>query len=118
MTTPAPKLYAHMTLWTTGAPVRTAWSASDPSGITQDELRRSTAGGEWSGVGLAPATATSVTQTLAIGTAYAYQVRATDGAANTSDWKVGPAVTPLLTHLLHGMQYVLGDLKVDDRPRP
>ena len=28
------------------------------------------------------------------------------------------AITPLLTHLLSGMQYVLGDLKVDDRPRP
>jgi type 1 glutamine amidotransferase len=28
------------------------------------------------------------------------------------------AITPLLAHLLYGMQYVLGDLKVDDRPRP
>ena len=25
---------------------------------------------------------------------------------------------PLLAHVLYGMQYVLGDLKVDDRPRP
>jgi hypothetical protein len=25
-------------------------------------------------------------------------------------------VTPLLEHLLYGMQYVLGDLEVDDRP--
>jgi GH25 family lysozyme M1 (1,4-beta-N-acetylmuramidase) len=97
VTAPSPRLYAHMTLWTTGAPVRTSWSAADPSGITQDELQRSTAGGEWSAVALAPATATSVTQTLAIGTRYGYQVRATDGAANTSAWKVGPEVTPLLT---------------------
>ena len=28
------------------------------------------------------------------------------------------AIKPLLAHLLYGMQYVLGDLKVDDRPRP
>jgi type 1 glutamine amidotransferase len=28
------------------------------------------------------------------------------------------AMKPMLVHLLYGMQYVLGDLKVDDRPRP
>jgi len=28
------------------------------------------------------------------------------------------AIRPLLAHLLYGMQYVLGDLKVDDSPRP
>jgi len=28
------------------------------------------------------------------------------------------AMRPFLAHLLYGMQYVLGDLKVDDRPRP
>ena len=28
------------------------------------------------------------------------------------------AIKPVLVHLLYGMQYVLGDLKVDDRPRP
>ena len=28
------------------------------------------------------------------------------------------AIKPLLAHVLYGMQYVLGDLKVDDRPRP
>jgi type 1 glutamine amidotransferase len=28
------------------------------------------------------------------------------------------AMKPFLAHLLYGMQYVLGDLKVDDRPRP
>jgi type 1 glutamine amidotransferase len=28
------------------------------------------------------------------------------------------AVNPVLVHLLYGMQYVLGDLKVDDSPRP
>jgi type 1 glutamine amidotransferase len=28
------------------------------------------------------------------------------------------AIKPLLVHLLYGMQYVLGDLKVDDSPRP
>ncbi len=28
------------------------------------------------------------------------------------------AIRPMLVHLLYGMQYVLGDLKVDDRPRP
>jgi type 1 glutamine amidotransferase len=27
------------------------------------------------------------------------------------------AITPLLAHLLYGMQYVLGDLEADDRPR-
>jgi len=28
------------------------------------------------------------------------------------------AIKPVLVHLLYGMQYVLGDLKVDDSPRP
>ena len=28
------------------------------------------------------------------------------------------AIKPLLAHLLYGMQYVLGDLEADDRPRP
>jgi hypothetical protein len=28
------------------------------------------------------------------------------------------AIRPLLAHLLYGMQYVLGDLPADDRPRP
>jgi type 1 glutamine amidotransferase len=28
------------------------------------------------------------------------------------------AIPPLLDHVLHGMQYVLGDLDADDRPRP
>jgi hypothetical protein len=27
------------------------------------------------------------------------------------------AIPPLLDHVLHGMQYVLGDLDADDRPR-
>jgi GH25 family lysozyme M1 (1,4-beta-N-acetylmuramidase) len=94
---PTSRLYARSTLWTTGAPVRTSWSAADPSGVTLDELQRRVGAGAWSAVGLSPATTTWVTQTLAIGTKYGYQARASDGAGNTSAWAVGPRITPLLT---------------------
>jgi bacillopeptidase F len=82
---------------TTGAQVMTTWSAMDLSGVSLDELQLSTAGGAWAGVALPTATTAAVTQTLTFGTKYGYQVRATDGAANTSNWVAGSLVTPLLT---------------------
>jgi bacillopeptidase F len=94
---PFPRLYYRTTMPTTGAPVMTTWSARDLSGVTLDELQLSTAGGAWAGVALPTATTTAVTQTLTFGTKYGYQVRATDGAANTSSWVPGPLVTSLLT---------------------
>lgn len=94
---PAPRLYFRTTLGTTGAPVRTSWTATDASGVAQDELQRSTAGGAWSAIGLPTATATSVNETLTFGTPYAYQARATDAVANTSEWAVGPTVTAWTT---------------------
>ncbi|HEY4228262.1 MAG TPA: glycoside hydrolase family 25 protein [Candidatus Limnocylindrales bacterium] len=94
---PATRLYYRTTLGISGATILTGWTAADPSGVAQDELQLSTAGGAWSGVGLPTATTTSVTQYLIFGTKYRYQARATDGVANTSSWALGPAVTPLLT---------------------
>ncbi|MEA2674612.1 MAG: hypothetical protein QOI92_1804, partial [Chloroflexota bacterium] len=94
---PFPRLYYRTTMPTTGARVMTTWSARDLSGVSLDELQLSAAGAAWAGVALPTATTTAVTQTLTFGTRYGYQVRATDGAANTSNWVAGPLVTPLLT---------------------
>jgi GH25 family lysozyme M1 (1,4-beta-N-acetylmuramidase) len=93
---PQPRLYARSSLSTSVVPVRTTWTASDPSGVSLDELQRRVNGGTWAGIGLPTATATSVAEMFAIGTKYGYQVRASDQVGNTSDWVVGPAVTPLV----------------------
>jgi GH25 family lysozyme M1 (1,4-beta-N-acetylmuramidase) len=94
---PTPRLAAHTTLGTTTAPVQTSWSISDASGISQVELQRAVAGGAWAGVALPSVGTRSITQILSIGTKVGYQLRATDGVANTSAWAVGPNVTTGLT---------------------
>jgi Lyzozyme M1 (1,4-beta-N-acetylmuramidase) len=94
---PMPRLYARSTLWSAWSPVRTSWSGTDPSGITGYALEQQVNGGAWSAVSLPNATTTSIDQTPAIGSTYAYRVAASDGAGNTSDWATGPTVKPLLT---------------------
>jgi len=90
------QLFYRATLGATSTPVRTAWSASDPSGITSNLLQKSVNGGSWTVQSLATPTSTSVVQSLTFGSTYRYFVKATDGASNTSAWAYGPTFRPLL----------------------
>ena len=51
-------------------------------------------GGSFAAVALPTAAAREVTQRLAYGTRYAYRMRATDNAGNTTAWVAGPSFTP------------------------
>jgi GH25 family lysozyme M1 (1,4-beta-N-acetylmuramidase) len=93
---PKSTLFSKTTLWTTGAPVKTTWSASDASGVAQDQLQRQDNGAGWAAVTLSGATATSITQTLVPGTTYGYQASATDTVGNTTPWVSGAAFTPVV----------------------
>ena len=73
----------------TTAPVRVAWSATDPKGISSYHAQRSVNGGSWAAVTLPSAVSTTSTPSLAFGTGYQYAANATDGAGNTSSWATG-----------------------------
>ena len=73
----------------TTAPVRTTWSASDFCRIARYELQRQRNGGAWIRRGPALGTGTATLQGVPIGSTFAYRVRATDGAGNTSSWQKG-----------------------------
>jgi GH25 family lysozyme M1 (1,4-beta-N-acetylmuramidase) len=90
------QLFYRTTLGSTTTPVRTAWSATDPSGIASYVLEQSVNGGSWTVPSLPAATSTSLIQSLTFGGTYRYVVKATDGAANTSTWAYGPRFQPLL----------------------
>jgi hypothetical protein len=94
---PSSRLYARATMGLTATPVRTSWSATDPSGIASYSLERQVNGGSWSLVGLPATTTTSIAQPLSFGSTYRYRVRATDRVANTSTWAYGATFKPLLT---------------------
>ena len=80
------------TLGTTTIPTKLTWSATDEEGsIAGYELQRSTNGGSFTSVTLAPATSTTKTLQLSPGSTYQFRVRATDSAGNTSDWRYGTA---------------------------
>jgi GH25 family lysozyme M1 (1,4-beta-N-acetylmuramidase) len=96
VTAPASRLYARTTLGSTTTPVRTSWSASDPSGIASYTLERLVAGGSWTAQSLPSPTTTSLIQALTFGATYRYVVRATDGAGNASGWVYGSYFEPLL----------------------
>lgn len=78
-------------------PVRTSWSATDPSGISSYGAERQTNTGSWATLSLSPATTTSIVQSLALNSAYRYVARATDGARNTSGWAYGGRFKPVLS---------------------
>lgn len=86
---PVSRLYAPATLGTTTVPVRTAWTASDPCGISAYGLRRQAYGSAFVDQVLASPRAALVKQDLAPGVRYRYAVRATDGAANTGAFDYG-----------------------------
>lgn len=91
---PVSVLYAGPTLGVTTTPVRTAWSATDPCGVSRYTIERRTNDGAWSGQSLATQTSTSVGQSLGFGSAYGYAVKAMDGAGNTTAWVRGPSFEP------------------------
>jgi GH25 family lysozyme M1 (1,4-beta-N-acetylmuramidase) len=96
-TAPRSRLSAPAKLGSSTTPVRTDWSASDPSGIASYGLQRQVNGGSWTWVTLSSAAATSTSQSLSFGALYRYRVRATDGNGNAGSWTYGPSFTPLLT---------------------
>jgi GH25 family lysozyme M1 (1,4-beta-N-acetylmuramidase) len=93
---PSERLLAGTTLGSTTTPVRSSWSASDPSGIGAYLLERRVNGGSWTVVSLPSATATSIVQSLTFGATDRYTVKATDRAGNTGGWAYGPTFTPVL----------------------
>jgi beta-N-acetylhexosaminidase len=101
---PVSRLYSLSTLGTTTAgttPVRTSWSVSDGCGISSVTLERRVGSSAWS-VQSSGAPATSVNQSLRLGSTYRYTVKATDGAGNTSGFVAGAAFEPLLSEQTSG----------------
>lgn len=94
---PASRLYAAVTTGFTNTPVRTSWTATDPSGICATYLDRSTNGGSWTPVGLPSATTTSVAQALQFGSTYRYFVKAGDCGQLATGWVYGAKFKALLT---------------------
>ena len=92
---PASRLYSLGTLGSTSTPVRSSWSASDPSGIASYLFERQVNGGSWAIVSLPSAATTSAVQSLTFGTTYRYTVQGVDGAGNYA-WSPGPSFKPLL----------------------
>ncbi|HYI32477.1 MAG TPA: choice-of-anchor D domain-containing protein [Glaciibacter sp.] len=83
---PSRVLIAPQTLGTTVL-LRVSWpAATDPSGIASYELQRKKGTGAWVPVVLPALTSTSVDVAVTPGAAYAFRLRATDGATNTGAW--------------------------------
>jgi GH25 family lysozyme M1 (1,4-beta-N-acetylmuramidase) len=94
---PSTTLFAGSTMGSSAVPVRVAWSASDPSGISSTGLQRSISGGSWVGVQLASTAAVTCYESIGFGVTAQQRARATDRFANTSSWSVGSLVTARLT---------------------
>lgn len=98
LTAPVSNPFSASTLGTTTTPIRTAWTGSDPCGISRYTVERRVNGGGWAVQALAsPGTAPSIVQSLTFGDTYRYVVKATDGAGNTTTWRYGPTFEALLT---------------------
>jgi hypothetical protein len=94
------------TLGTSSVPVRVAWSATDPSGVTGLGIQRSINGGTWLGMRLASASVRAIIQSLPINAAVAQRVRATDAKMNTSGFATGPIVrTAVSQQAVRGIAY-------------
>ena len=77
-------------------PVKTLWSAADPSGVVSYGVQRQVADGAWEGVAMPAVTSTSVTEPFTIGTTYGYATQATDSMGNLSEWGPGARAAVLL----------------------
>lgn len=91
--TPASKQYFVSTLGSSSSPVKTSWSATDEKGVTGYTLQRQVNGGTWATVDLSSASSVSIAQSLTLGSAYRYRMRATDANGNASAWSYGPTFT-------------------------
>lgn len=92
VTAPAVSMVSGSTVSPTGVPVRVIWSGGDGgTGISSFELRR-TVGGTVTVQALS-ATTTSQSLSLEPGSRNLFEVRATDGAGNTSQWATLGAFT-------------------------
>jgi hypothetical protein len=96
-TAPVSRLYALSTNGSTIEPVRSTWSATDDKGVQGYSLQRQVSGGSWATVDLAAITDVTITQSLTLGTAYRYRMRANDGNGNYSAWMYGPTVNATRT---------------------
>ena len=97
VTAPTSRLYQVSILGSSTTPVRTTWSGSDSSGVGSYLLQRQVNGGSWTTVSLSSATAKSIAQSLTLGDAYRYRVRATDTRGNVSAFAYGPTFKALKT---------------------
>jgi GH25 family lysozyme M1 (1,4-beta-N-acetylmuramidase) len=85
-------------LGSTTAPVRIAWSGSDPGGIASYHLHRQVNGGSWTSVSLPTATSTTIIQALTVGAVYRYRLAAFDRLGNVTAWAYGRPFKALLVH--------------------
>jgi GH25 family lysozyme M1 (1,4-beta-N-acetylmuramidase) len=96
MATPGVRLYSGGTLGNGSTPVRSTWTASDPSGIKSYQVQRQVNGGTWTTISSAT-TAALINQQLSFSGTYRYRVRATDKLGNVGSWATGPAIDPSLS---------------------
>jgi hypothetical protein len=108
---PESRLDARSTLGTATVPVRTTWSAADPCRISAFATRRQSNGGSWATQSLPSVRSTSLTQSLAFGTAYRYVAKATDGAGNVGGYAYGPAFRPVVRQSSSSLVVVHGTWK-------
>jgi beta-N-acetylhexosaminidase len=97
VTTPLTRLLSGTTLSSSTVAVRTTASLTDPCGISSRSLQRRQSGGAFQTDALPAGTSISKSERLAIGLAYQFAARATDGAGNRSGWQYGGWHMPVLT---------------------
>ncbi len=100
---PSSSLVAGSVLGTSSVLVHTAWSATDPCGISATTLERRRDGGAWvvlqAGVS---ATTRATDRALGFGARDQYAVHAVDGAGNAAGWAYGTTFEPLLAQQTDG----------------
>jgi hypothetical protein len=99
---------------TTTARVRVQWPAAmDRTGIAGYELQRKKGRGSWTNVALGSLMSTSADLDTTVGSAYAFRVRATDGAGNTGAWTTTATRTlRLIQENATGVTYTSGFKRV------
>lgn len=78
-------------------PVKTTWSATDPSGVASYGLERQTGGAAWVPVTLANPAVPSAMESVPVGAITTYAADATDSLGHLSAWRAGPSIRPLVT---------------------
>ncbi len=83
--------------FSTSAPARVTWSATDfGSGVYQYQLQRSLNGGSWASLSLPSLRTTFLDVGLSPASTYQYRVRARDRTGNWSGWVAGVKVKPAI----------------------